>query len=101
LNYFQKQYNQHAGNPFEPQLQGTRSATRSQPPWWTDSLSIMRKKTNACRRLFQRTRNDVALRETRKQHYIEAKRKYQAGIRKEKFNSWKEYCNVAASTNPW
>ena len=26
---------------------------------------------------------------------------YQAGIKTEKFNSWKEYCNVAASTNPW
>jgi hypothetical protein len=23
------------------------------------------------------------------------------GIKKEKCNSWKEYCNVAASTNPW
>ena len=22
-------------------------------------------------------------------------------IKKEKLNSWKEYCNVAASTNPW
>jgi hypothetical protein len=27
--------------------------------------------------------------------------KDQAEIKKEKFNSWKEYCNVAASTNPW
>jgi hypothetical protein len=26
---------------------------------------------------------------------------YQAEIKKEKFNSWKEYCNVAASTNTW
>jgi hypothetical protein len=23
------------------------------------------------------------------------------GIKKEKLNSWKEFCNVAASTNPW
>jgi hypothetical protein len=61
----------------------------------------MRKRTNACKRLFQRTKNDEALRDNRKQHYIEAKRKYQTGIKKEKFNSLKEYCNVAASTNPW
>jgi hypothetical protein len=26
---------------------------------------------------------------------------YQAIIKKEKLNSWKEYCNVAASINPW
>jgi len=26
---------------------------------------------------------------------------YQAGIKKEKLNSWKEFCNVAASINPW
>jgi len=60
----------------------------------------MRKLVNACRRLYQRTRNDEKLRESRKQKYIEAKRNYQAGIKKEKLNSWKEYCNVTACTNP-
>ena len=49
-------------------------------PWWTDSLSIMRKRVNACRRLYQRTRKDEELREGRKQKYIEEKGKYQAGI---------------------
>ena len=32
---------------------------------------------------------------------METKREYQLQIKKEKLNSWKEYCNVAASTNPW
>ena len=32
---------------------------------------------------------------------MEAKRAYQAEIKKTKSTSWKEYCNVAASTNPW
>jgi hypothetical protein len=36
----------------------------------------------------------------REQSYIEEK-KYQVENKREKFNSWKEYCNVAASTNPW
>ena len=31
----------------------------------------------------------------------EEKRKYQAGIKHEKMNSWKEFCNLTASTNPW
>ena len=32
---------------------------------------------------------------------MEAKRTYQAEIKKAKSNSWKAYCNVAASVNPW
>ena len=35
-----------------------------------------------------------------KHKYHEEKKKYQYEIRKEKLNSWKEYCNVAASLNP-
>jgi hypothetical protein len=61
----------------------------------------MLKRVNACRRLYQRTRNDEEQRERRKQKYVEEKRKYQVEIKKEKFNSCKEYCNVTASTNPW
>jgi len=49
----------------------------------------MRRKVNASRRLFQRTRNDEVLRENRKKKYLEAKRTYQAGIKQEKLNSWK------------
>jgi len=68
-------------------------------PWWTDSLNILRKRVNACRRLYQRIRNDEKLREGRKQKYTEEKRKYQAGLKHEKMNSWKEFCNVTASMN--
>jgi len=32
---------------------------------------------------------------------METKRTYQAEIKKAKSTSWKEYCNVAASVNPW
>jgi hypothetical protein len=41
------------------------------------------------------------LRKSRKYKYLEEKKKYQYEIRKEKFNLWKEYCNVTASSNPW
>jgi hypothetical protein len=70
-------------------------------PWWKDSLTIMRKRINALRLLYQRTRNNEELREIRKHKYHEEKRKYQNEIRKEKLNSWKECCNVATSLNPW
>jgi ribonuclease HI len=70
-------------------------------PWWTDSLTTMRKRLNAIRRLYQRTRNDEDLRKKRKHKYHEEKKNYQHEIRKEKLNSWKEYCNVTASINPW
>jgi len=32
---------------------------------------------------------------------METKRTYQAEMKKAKSTSWKEYCNVAASVNPW
>jgi hypothetical protein len=70
-------------------------------PWWTDSLTIMRKRINALRRLHQRTKNNEELRESRKHKHLEEKKKYQYEIRKEKINSWKEYCNMAVSLNPW
>ena len=61
----------------------------------------MRKKVNANRRLHQRTKSDEVLRERRKATYMETKRTYQAEMKKAKSTSWKEYCNVAASVNPW
>jgi hypothetical protein len=61
----------------------------------------MRKRINALRRIYQRTRNNEELSENRKYKYLEEKKKYQYEIREEKFNSWKEYCNVPASSNPW
>jgi hypothetical protein len=64
-------------------------------------LTVMRKNVNANRRLFQRTKNGEVLRERRKTTYMEAKRTYQAEIKKAKSTSWKEYCNIAASVNPW
>jgi hypothetical protein len=66
---------------------GKKNRTKKSVPWWMESLTIMRKRVNAHRRLNQRTRNDEEQRERRKT-YIEEK--YQAEIKKEKFKSWKE-----------
>ena len=70
-------------------------------PWWTDELTINRKRLNALRRRYQRTKNNKELREHRKNIYYEEKTRYQTKIRKEKLNSWKEYCNLKTCTNPW
>ena len=43
-----------------------KTSKKKSVPWWTDNLTLMRKTVNACRRLFQRKRNDEVLRENRK-----------------------------------
>jgi hypothetical protein len=56
---------------------------------------------NALRRRYQRTKNNKELKGHRKNIYYEEKANYQATIKKEKIKSWKEYCNLTPSTNPW
>ena len=78
-----------------------KNSKKKSAPWWSVGLTAMRKKVNANRRLYQRTRNGEALKERRKATYMEAKRTYQAETKKAKCTSEKEFYNVAASINPW
>lgn len=78
-----------------------RTTADKSVPWWTDELTIMRKRLNALRRRYQRTKTDENLRQQRKAKYLEGKARYTATIKKEKISSWKEYCNMTSSTNPW
>jgi hypothetical protein len=48
--------------------------------WWTAELTVLRKRTNALRRLFQRTTNNEVLRNARKTRYLECRYKYAALI---------------------
>jgi len=64
-------------------------------------LTVMRKRTNALRRRYQRTRKHEGLRERRKTIYLAEKAKYEATIKREKIQSWKEYCNLTTSSNSW
>jgi len=61
----------------------------------------MRKRISALRRRYQRTTNNDELRERRKNQYHDKKTKYQTAIKREKITSWKEFCNLTSSTNPW
>jgi len=70
-------------------------------PWWTEELTLKRKRINALRRRYQRTTNNDDLREKRKNQYHEEKSKCQAAIKREKIKSWKEFCTLTSSTNPW
>ena len=54
--------------------------------WWTDELTVMRKRTNALRRRYQRKRKHEGLREQRKTIYLAEKARYEATIRREKIS---------------
>jgi len=69
-------------------------------PWWTEDLAIAKKRVNAFRRKYQRTKNDI-LRDQRQNEYHAENAQYQVKIKNAKIQSWKQYCNKASSTNPW
>jgi hypothetical protein len=79
----------------------SKKTTHKSVPWWTEELTILQKRTNALRRIHQRTRNNDELRERRKVQYLEGKAQYAATIKREKLRSWKEYCNITTVANPW
>jgi hypothetical protein len=79
----------------------TRKAKGRTVPWWTDALTTMRKRTNALRRLYKRTKNNNNLRESRRNQYTTAKIEYQSAIKREKTISWKKHCTATSPMNPW
>ena len=52
--------------------------------WWTEELTIVRKRVNALRRRYQRRRNSEELREQRKTQYLERKARYVATVKTQK-----------------
>jgi hypothetical protein len=51
---------------FPIQRSSRHAASHKSVPWWTTELTVLRKRTNALRRLHQRTKNDEELRTRRK-----------------------------------
>lgn len=86
---------------FKTYKSSQRNNGRKSLPWWTHDLTIRRKNTNALRRRYQRTINNEELREKRRKQYLKEKKEYNAIIRKEKIQSWKEYCSLTPSNSPW
>jgi len=85
---------------FRKQRTTKKTITNKSVPWWTDEFTVMRR-TNALRMRYQRTRNHEVWRKQRKPIYLAEKAKYEATIKREKIQSWKEYCNLTTSSNPW
>ena len=69
-------------------------------PWWPEDLTIARKRVNAFRRKYQRTKPNKNLRDQRKTEYYVEKAQYQAKTKNAKIHSWRQYCNMTSSTNP-
>jgi hypothetical protein len=86
---------------FRQQWTTKKTITNKSVPWWTDELTVMRKRTNALRSRYQRTRKHEGLREQRKPIYLAERVRYEAKIKRDKIQSWKEYCNLSTSSNPW
>jgi hypothetical protein len=86
---------------FRTQRAVKKATVNKSVPWWTEELTIMRKRTNALRQRYQRMGNNEQLRELCKTQYLEGKAKYAATIKNEKTRSWKEYCNMTSSAKPW
>jgi hypothetical protein len=65
-------------------LRTTKKASNHKSvPWWTEGLTILRKKVNAQRRQYQRTRGNNDLRDQQKSQYLATKSEYAAIIKKE------------------
>jgi hypothetical protein len=69
---------------FRKQQASKNIITNKSVPWWTEELTVMRKKTNALRRRFQRPRNNEGLREQHKASFLESKARYEATIKRGK-----------------
>jgi hypothetical protein len=59
-----------------------RATSNKSVHWWTEELTLMRKKLNAPRRRCQRTRNNEDLRQQYKTQYLEGKARFTATIKK-------------------
>ena len=55
---------------------------RKSVPWRTETHTVLREKVNAQRRRYQLTRGDNALRDQRKEQYLDTKAEYAATTRK-------------------
>jgi hypothetical protein len=85
---------------FRTQQAPKKATTNRSVPWWTDELTIMRKRLNALRRRCQRTKNNENLRTYGKVQYLEGKARYASTIKNEKFSSWIAFCNLNQLTTP-
>src|SRR5215475_5741512 len=64
----------------------TKTRKHKTVTWWTEDLTRARKRVNAFRRKYQRTKNNDNLRDQRQTEYQAEKTQYQAKIKKAKLS---------------
>ena len=69
--------------------------------WWTEELTVLRKRTNALRRRYQRTNSNENLRQERKEKLFNGRREYEGKMQEAKLKSWKTFCTINDGVNPW
>ena len=62
---------------------------------------MLRKRTNALWRRYQRTTNNESLRQERKEKYFDGRREYEGKMQEAKLKSWKMFCMINDGVNPW
>jgi hypothetical protein len=67
------------------------SITNPAISWWTEELMVLRKRTNALRRRYQRTTNNENLRQERKEKYFNRRCEYEGKMQEAKLKSWKTF----------
>jgi hypothetical protein len=77
-----------------------KSTAHKWVPWWSSDLRVLRERTNALRRLYQRTRNNEELRDKRKTQYYEGRATYTAAIKQAKINHGKNTATWRVTTIP-
>jgi hypothetical protein len=64
-------------------------------------LKVLRKRTTALRRRYQRTTNNENLRQERKVNYYDGRRECEGKMQEAKLKPWKEFCTINDGVNPW
>jgi hypothetical protein len=62
---------------------------------------VLKKRTNALRRRYQRTTDFKNLRQERKEKYSDGRREYEGKMQEAKLKSWKTFCTINDEVNPW
>jgi hypothetical protein len=68
--------------------------------WWTEELTVLRKRTNALQKRYQRTINNDNLGQERKEKYFDERCEYEGKMQEAKLKSWKTFCAINDEVNP-
>ena len=78
-----------------------RSITKPVVPWWKEELTVLRKRTKALRRRYQKTTNNENLRQERKEMYSDGRREYEGKMQEAKQKSSKTSFTISDGVKPW